>query len=138
MSVTHPFVSTKTDGSDDTVVRPSNWNAPHVVDDDGKGFLIQGDPSTGELISSGQNFSFTSLATDPLTTGAGAKTDLSMGSGVEDGVVIANIAEYSGDGIPVIVQASVSGGQFQITIGNAGLVPLSDVATINFLLLIQS
>ena len=31
MSVTHPFVSTKGDGGDATLVRPSNWNAAHTV-----------------------------------------------------------------------------------------------------------
>jgi hypothetical protein len=31
LSITHSFVSTKADGTDTTVVRPSNWNATHVV-----------------------------------------------------------------------------------------------------------
>src|SRR6516165_3121157 len=31
LSVTHSFVSAKADGADTTVVRPSNWNATHVV-----------------------------------------------------------------------------------------------------------
>ena len=31
LSITHSFVSSKTDGSDPTQVRPSNWNAVHVV-----------------------------------------------------------------------------------------------------------
>jgi hypothetical protein len=29
MPITHPFVSAKADGSDATLVRPSNWNADH-------------------------------------------------------------------------------------------------------------
>jgi len=31
LSITHSFVSAKADGTDTTVVRPSNWNAAHVV-----------------------------------------------------------------------------------------------------------
>ncbi len=29
MAVVHEFVSAKSDGADDTLVRPSNWNADH-------------------------------------------------------------------------------------------------------------
>lgn len=32
MAVTHSFVSAKSDGGDATVVRPSDWNADHVVE----------------------------------------------------------------------------------------------------------
>ena len=32
MSVTHSFVSAKTDGGDATLVKPSDWNAAHVVE----------------------------------------------------------------------------------------------------------
>lgn len=31
MAVTHSFVSAKSDGGDATLVKPSNWNADHVV-----------------------------------------------------------------------------------------------------------
>jgi len=31
ISITHPFVSAKVDGTDPTVVQPSNWNEPHVI-----------------------------------------------------------------------------------------------------------
>jgi len=31
MTVTHSFVSAKSDGGDTTIVRPSDWNADHVV-----------------------------------------------------------------------------------------------------------
>lgn len=34
MTIKHSFVSQKSDGSDDTLVRPSNWNADHDVDMD--------------------------------------------------------------------------------------------------------
>ena len=30
-SITHTFVSSKPDGPDDTVVRPSDWNAEHAI-----------------------------------------------------------------------------------------------------------
>jgi hypothetical protein len=42
MPVTHQFVSSKTDGADPTKVRPSNWNAPHVVSIDLGGSEIYG------------------------------------------------------------------------------------------------
>lgn len=32
MPVRHIFVSQKPDGSDPTVVKPSDWNADHVID----------------------------------------------------------------------------------------------------------
>lgn len=31
--ITHAFVSTKSDGADNTVVQPSDWNAEHVIPD---------------------------------------------------------------------------------------------------------
>jgi hypothetical protein len=31
MTITHAFVSVKDDGSDPTLVNPSNWNAAHVA-----------------------------------------------------------------------------------------------------------
>lgn len=31
MPITHPFVSAKADGPDATLVRPSNWNADHII-----------------------------------------------------------------------------------------------------------
>lgn len=31
MPITHPFVSGKSDGGDATLVKPSDWNAGHVV-----------------------------------------------------------------------------------------------------------
>lgn len=34
MAVTHAFVSGKADGGDATLVRPSNWNAAHTIDND--------------------------------------------------------------------------------------------------------
>lgn len=33
MGITHTFVSAKADGGDATLVRPSNWNAVHTIDD---------------------------------------------------------------------------------------------------------
>ncbi|MEO0248706.1 MAG: hypothetical protein ABIN58_04010 [candidate division WOR-3 bacterium] len=33
MSILHSFVSAKPDGPDSTLVRPSNWNAAHVIED---------------------------------------------------------------------------------------------------------
>lgn len=134
MSVTHAFVSNKTDGSDDTVVRPSNWNAPHVVDNSGKGFLLQGNPSTGVVESTFTNFVTVPLPTDSLTTAPGAKSDVVIGSGVPSGILIGSVGGYTGDGIPVLVQAFISGGSVHATIGNAGSDPLSDVVNLNFVI----
>jgi microcystin-dependent protein len=36
---THPFVSAKADGTDPTVVRPTDWNADHAVTADGPGVV---------------------------------------------------------------------------------------------------
>ena len=35
MGITHPFVSGKSDGADATLVRPSDWNAAHVLAGEG-------------------------------------------------------------------------------------------------------
>ena len=35
MALNHTFVSAKADGGDATLIRPSNWNEPHVIDTDG-------------------------------------------------------------------------------------------------------
>lgn len=32
MPITHTFISAKADGSDNTLIQPSNWNANHVDD----------------------------------------------------------------------------------------------------------
>jgi hypothetical protein len=42
MPVTHQFVSAKSDGTDPTKVRPSNWNAPHAVSIDLGGSEVYG------------------------------------------------------------------------------------------------
>lgn len=50
--ITHEFVSAKSDGGDATLVRPSDWNAPHVVE--GTIFDVFGDGQDGDVtINSG-------------------------------------------------------------------------------------
>jgi len=39
ITITHPFVSQKSDGTDPTQVQPSNWNASHTIQM-GSGFVI--------------------------------------------------------------------------------------------------
>lgn len=46
VEVTHPFVNEKADGADPTVVKPSDWNANHVVDMSADG-LIGRPPGAG-------------------------------------------------------------------------------------------
>jgi len=51
-NIKHVFVSAKTDGGDTTLVRPSNWNAEHVVDqyvDYPDQALIPAAPSAGQM-----------------------------------------------------------------------------------------
>lgn len=53
MTVKHAFVSPKADGGDTTITRPSDWNADHVIDNDGlllpAPTLDPGAPEAGEL-----------------------------------------------------------------------------------------
>jgi len=49
LTLTHPFVSAIPDGSDATVVRPSNWNANHTV----AGTLDVANGGTGVAVSTG-------------------------------------------------------------------------------------
>lgn len=51
-NIKHVFVSAKTDGGDTTLVRPSNWNAEHVVDqyvDYPDQALVPAAPSAGQM-----------------------------------------------------------------------------------------
>jgi hypothetical protein len=43
IQITHPFVSAKADGTDNTLVRPSNWNANHTITLDA--FSVVGNPT---------------------------------------------------------------------------------------------
>jgi len=40
MSVTHAFVSPKSDGSDESLAQPSDWNANHTIGDLDKGQIV--------------------------------------------------------------------------------------------------
>ena len=44
-TITHPFVSTKSDGEDTSLVRPSNWNASHTVSGYETGQILFGNMS---------------------------------------------------------------------------------------------
>jgi hypothetical protein len=47
MKITHPFISTKGDGPDSTLVRPTNWNADHAVMVETDGVVIGRLPGSG-------------------------------------------------------------------------------------------
>lgn len=51
MPVTHAMTSLKLDGGDASIVRPSDWNAAHVVSDQAFEFVIdgRGDPLTSGI-----------------------------------------------------------------------------------------
>jgi microcystin-dependent protein len=61
MQVTHSFVSTKTDGSDSSLVRPSSWNANHVVEALADGIVL-GVPAGAGANQPIQELPITSLA----------------------------------------------------------------------------
>ena len=46
MSITHAFTSEVADGGDASLVRPSNWNAAHVVSDQNANLVFAG-PASG-------------------------------------------------------------------------------------------
>ena len=57
-NIKHTFVSGKTDGGDATLVRPSNWNAEHVVDqyvDYPDQAIVPAAPSAGQLRTFARN-----------------------------------------------------------------------------------
>lgn len=44
-SITHEFENPKADGPDSTIVRPSDWNAEHVIESSGAGIVLGRDTS---------------------------------------------------------------------------------------------
>ena len=60
ITVTHPFVSAIADGVDDTVVRPSNWNASHTL----VGTVDVANGGTGSSTSAGAPFALKGANTD--------------------------------------------------------------------------
>lgn len=90
LSITHTFVSSKSDGNDDTLVRPSNWNAVHTLtgfpDDatlylDGTGSFSTpsgGAGGGGDLLSSDNTWTGTNLFSSQLFVGGTPDCDQSQ------------------------------------------------------------
>ena len=74
MSITHSFISGKSDGGDATLVRPSDWNADHV------GGLDNPMTDEGDLIIGGGGSTFADLLAGLSGSGVGA-TVLSTNAG---------------------------------------------------------
>lgn len=70
MGITHAFTSSKTDGSDSTLVKPSDWNAAHVI---GDGTM------TLDASSSVGTFTLTSGSLVALTLGAASSATATYG-----------------------------------------------------------
>jgi hypothetical protein len=47
LDIKHAFVSTKADGGDDTLVKPSDWNASHSIVSTGSTGMVLGRDNTG-------------------------------------------------------------------------------------------
>ena len=76
MAITHPFVSTKADGGDATLVRPSNWNANHTI---GAGTIVTADIADGAITAA----KLAAGASD-VVVGSGTFTrDMSTASGTQ-------------------------------------------------------
>lgn len=70
ISLKHNFTSSKPDGTDGTMVQPSNWNAEHTLTQATNKILGRTTASTGatEEISVGSNLSLASLTLDLAST----------------------------------------------------------------------
>ena len=76
MAVKHDFVSAVADGADATLVRPSNWNAAHTIDNS----TITNDMLAGSIAAS--KLVGTDIATvGTITTGTWNGTDVAVGAG---------------------------------------------------------
>src|SRR6516164_8583136 len=92
LSITHSFVSAKADGTDTTVVRPSNWNAAHVVGGSVAFSELTGNIAvsqmaggavssvfgrTGAVVAAANDYSFAQLTGNIATTQMGSGTGAS-------------------------------------------------------------
>lgn len=56
VEITHSFESEQPDGTDETVIRPSDWNSPHIID---------GNLSTSNPVASTPKGTLVTVGTDP-------------------------------------------------------------------------
>jgi len=87
MGVKHPFVNLKADGGDDTITRPSDWNADHVTEDisaDGT-FAWSGDEAS---TVTGSQTAFNIVGTTVRWSGASGMTLHGMANGAVGRIVL--------------------------------------------------
>ena len=102
MPITHTFVSAKEDGDDETLVRPSNWNAEHIGEPDLLALVLA-------LASKTSNY--TVLSTDCVilcdASGGAFTITLPALSAVSDGKVY-HIKKIDSSGLSVTIDGSGS------------------------------
>ena len=113
-TITHAFVSGLSDGPDATLVRPSNWNATHVLN-----LTLSDLPRTGALNGQAIVFNTGTNLWEPATISAtpgGSTTQLQMNNagafGAVPGVTHASntttFLSQLAAGIPVVIQCATS------------------------------
>jgi hypothetical protein len=99
VSLKHFFTSPKADGTDSTLVQPSNWNAEHVLTQATARLLGRTTASTGptEEITVGSNLSFTGLT---LALNSSVSITALTASGLITGgsLTISGDADFTGTG----------------------------------------
>jgi len=113
ISLKHNFTSSKPDGTDSTMVQPSNWNAEHTLTQATNKLLGRTTASTGatEEISVGSNLSFSSLSLNlasSVSITALTSTSLSAGAATFTGTDSVKMAAGT-----VAQRVSTSAGAFR-------------------------
>jgi len=105
VTLKHAFQSSKTDGSDSTLVQPSNWNAAHVLQMVGPALLGNAGTGSGEVveISLGTGFSFSNGFLNCTVTGTTNLSETTTATGV-------TIASSTGTSATIAAASSTSAG----------------------------
>lgn len=85
LSITHTFVSAKSDDADTTLIRPSNWNAEHTITAAACSVIGRSANSSGAVadIAASANGQFLQRTSNALSFAAIASTDLPAGAQVQ-------------------------------------------------------
>jgi len=95
MTIRHAFVSAKADGSDTTIVQPSDWNDDHIV---------EGLTGWGAYVHTGAAQALTAGVKVSLTNNAGTVIDTQKPSDIESFYSAGKITGRVGDGVLISVE----------------------------------
>jgi hypothetical protein len=108
ISITHPFVSQKSDGNDPTQVQPSNWNAAHTLQMS-SGFVVG---RMSAYNGAAEELPATTFGVSLLNQGTSAAARVTLGAVNIAGDTMTGALNLPSNGL------NVGSGQLQVTGGN--------------------